>query len=52
MGDDVWNRFNAGKPDVLWYYRALANIFNEIGPASVARELDAALGELERISAR
>ena len=25
IGDKIWNRFNAGKEDTVWYYEQLAN---------------------------
>lgn len=29
LGTSVWARFNAGRPDQLWYYRELAVVFGE-----------------------
>ncbi len=31
LGDEVWNRFNAGKEDQLWYYENCLNAFIETG---------------------
>ena len=49
VGEPLWSRFNADRVNLLWYYRALADAFNRLGPASVARELDESVKELERL---
>jgi (p)ppGpp synthase/HD superfamily hydrolase len=49
IGDNLWTRFRTGKAGVLWYYRSLADTFNELGPASVAAELQLAVEELEEV---
>jgi (p)ppGpp synthase/HD superfamily hydrolase len=38
-GDLLWDRFNAGRDDILWYYSELARIFSAHGPPQLAREL-------------
>ena len=38
-GDLLWDRFNAGRDDILWYYSELARIFSAHGPPRLAREL-------------
>ncbi len=38
-GDLLWDRFNAGCDDILWYYGELARIFSAHGPSHLAREL-------------
>jgi (p)ppGpp synthase/HD superfamily hydrolase len=48
MGAAVFERFNAGREGTLWYYRRLADAFLELGPESLARELDIAVREMER----
>lgn len=40
IGDEVFNRFNAGKDGSLWYYRELARIFNSRLPGPLSAELD------------
>ena len=30
-GEAAWRRFNAGREDQLWYYRALVDAFREAG---------------------
>jgi GTP pyrophosphokinase len=49
LGDTLFERFNqdAGKPGVLWYYRALSDAFTRLG-AAPAKELDAVVRELEQ----
>lgn len=40
LGDKLWDRFNVGKEDQLWYYKKLAKIFLSKFPGdSQAREL-------------
>lgn len=34
LGDEVWPRFNAGKDDILWYYRSLVAAFRQAEPGS------------------
>ena len=46
LGDALWNRFNAGREDVLWYYGELARIFSELGPSSLARQLSRVVDDL------
>ena len=50
LGDDLFNRFNAGKEGTLWYYRALANVFLELGPSRPAEELDRVVSTLEKMT--
>lgn len=47
VGEVVWDRFSATKSELLWYYRALADVFLERGPALLARELDRVVSALE-----
>jgi len=52
IGDTLWERFNAGKKNTLWFYRTLADIFL-IHPntnKSLANELDNTVTELERLA--
>lgn len=51
-GEEVWARFHAGRDDVLWYYRSLADSFLAKTPTPLARELDRAVAELEAICPR
>jgi hypothetical protein len=51
IGVSVFDRFNAGRNGALWYYRRLADTFLELGPASLARELDLAVRQMERAAA-
>ena len=40
VGSAVWSRFgNRPKEDTLWYYRELANAFQELLPGQLAEEL-------------
>ena len=54
LGDPLWGRFNAGRDDLLWYYRSLADAFQEAQerhgerPTRAVTELAALVGDLER----
>jgi (p)ppGpp synthase/HD superfamily hydrolase len=49
-GDAVLDRFTAGKEEVLWYYRELANSFLRLIPGPLERRLDRAVSEIERLT--
>jgi (p)ppGpp synthase/HD superfamily hydrolase len=51
-GDLLWSRFQGGREGSLWYYRELVQIFWEIGPEGIARELAQAVEELESLMER
>lgn len=40
-----------GRAGTLWYYRALADVFAARGPAALARDLAAVVGEIEALTA-
>jgi (p)ppGpp synthase/HD superfamily hydrolase len=56
VGEEVWSRFNAGKPDQLWYYRAVTDAILAAAGDGRARpladELKRAVDELEALCAR
>ena len=48
IGDKVWSRFNAGREDQLWQYRALVGAFRDAGaPTHLVNELASLVNELE-----
>jgi hypothetical protein len=53
VGEKVWERFNAGKPDQLWYYRTVTDaLIKAAGNGRVralAEELKLAVQELEKL---
>ncbi len=49
MGDAVWNRFNAPREDILWYYEKLVAAFQEAGSSPMVVELDRVVTELKRL---
>jgi GTP pyrophosphokinase len=51
LGDDLWTRFNGGREGTLWYYRALLEVFREVGtaPAAYIDELERVIGQLESL---
>jgi (p)ppGpp synthase/HD superfamily hydrolase len=52
MGDTLFDRFNGRKDGTLWYYRELASVFNRLGPARLAEELQAAVNEMDALAGR
>lgn len=48
-GESLWERFNADRDSILWYYRSLVDVFRTRGPASLAAELDRAVSEIEAL---
>lgn len=52
LGDRLWCRFNGGRDGTLWYYRALADIFQEAESTPLTEELKRTVDELERVTAR
>lgn len=47
VGEQVWERFNAGKEEQLWYYQALAEAFRTGGMAGfMLRELEETVASL------
>ncbi len=47
VGAELWTRFNAGRDDQLWYYRALADAFLANRPGPLADELDRTVSSIE-----
>ena len=48
-GEALWDRFNAGGDDILWYQRAAADALQARGDLSLADELARVVGELEAL---
>jgi (p)ppGpp synthase/HD superfamily hydrolase len=50
QGDGLWSRFNAGRDDQLWFYRALAETFRQRRPPGrLLEQLESHLAELESL---
>jgi GTP pyrophosphokinase len=49
IGPAVFDRFNAPRKEVLWYYASLANEFKRGGPYGLAVELEIVVNEIERL---
>jgi len=49
IGEALWERFTGGKEGTLWYYRALAKTYREIGPPELADEIGRVVSELEEL---
>ncbi len=50
LGEAFWARFSSGR-ETLWYYEALAEAFARLRPSRLAREFEATVAELTRVSA-
>lgn len=51
VGEELWERFNADRDQVLSYYRALAATFSRLTPGALATELAVTVGELDALVA-
>jgi (p)ppGpp synthase/HD superfamily hydrolase len=50
VGEQVWNRFNAGKDETLWYYRELVKAFRKVLKSPIVDELDRVVTEIELLA--
>lgn len=51
VGDELWERFTAGREGTLWYYRALVGAFREGGACGPMLEaLDETVGRIEELA--
>ena len=50
-GTSLWQRFKGGQEGTLWYYRSLADTFNQLNSGSLADELERVVTQIEQISA-
>ena len=51
VGEELWDRFNVDRDEVLAYYRALAAIFSRRMPGALATELAVTVAELDALVA-
>ncbi|MEL6500725.1 MAG: HD domain-containing protein [Cyanobacteria bacterium J06629_2] len=49
-GASLWQRFTGGKSGTLWYYRSLADAFNELNHNALSAELARVVEEIERLA--
>ena len=49
IGPTIWERFNAGKQDQLWFYRGCVSALQHGGRNSIVLELDRAVREMEQL---
>lgn len=47
-GEALWERFNGGREDTLWYYPAVAEVLRTVEATPLTKELERAVTELER----
>jgi DNA-binding CsgD family transcriptional regulator/5'-deoxynucleotidase YfbR-like HD superfamily hydrolase len=54
LGDQLWERFNADKLEILWYYRSVIDVFRETNnvPSAVVEDLERVVAELGRLVER
>ena len=50
LGESIWQRFSGGRDGTLWYYRSLANAFNQLDRNGLAQELERVVSEIEQMS--
>jgi len=48
VGDELWDRFRAGREGQLWYYDELADVFAELSRGPMASELREVVDELRQ----
>lgn len=47
LGDELWGKFNAGRDDQMWYFRALVSAFRKTGaPRRMLKEFEQVVCEL------
>ena len=52
VGEKLWERFNAGRKEQLWYYHSLVVAFREAGATGcLFEELDRTVSEIEGLAA-
>src|SRR5262249_18705370 len=52
LGETLWERFNAPKEEILWYYGAATETLRPGTPRSLSDELDRVVTELEQLALR
>jgi GTP pyrophosphokinase len=50
LGESIWKRFSGGRDGTLWYYRSLANAFNQLNQNRLSEELERVVSEIEQMS--
>ena len=50
LGEGLWPRFNGGRGGSLWYYRTLAEIFDQKRSSRLTRELKRCVCDLEALA--
>jgi GTP pyrophosphokinase len=49
VGEALWERFNASRDEILWYYQSLVAAFKEGGTTPLIEELERVVCELTRV---
>ena len=49
LGEALWSRFRGGRAGTLWYYRSVAAVLRESGPARLSHEIQRRVGKLEAL---
>jgi hypothetical protein len=50
LDDELWERFNATKEEILWYHDALSKIFIRHNPGYLAEELQRTVAVIKSIA--
>ncbi|TXT25953.1 MAG: metal dependent phosphohydrolase [Rhodocyclaceae bacterium] len=50
LGSAVWDRFNASRDDILWYYRSVISALREGWTHLLVQELEQVVDQIERLS--
>ena len=48
-GDALWERFDPGRDEQLWYYEELARVFRDVGSGPMVAELEHLVEHLQRL---
>lgn len=49
-GPSTFDKFNASRADIVWFYRAFADLCQKVHPGPLANELGRVVSELERLA--
>ena len=50
VGPRLWDRFNAGPVETLWYYRTMIDVFRGVTPGPLVEELNRVVTDLEHLA--
>jgi GTP pyrophosphokinase len=50
VGDRLWERFNAGKEETLWYYGEIVRVLRQAGNSALVDELERTVAAIARLA--